>query len=280
MTTRIGGHISTIGGVAASLIMIHRMGGSCVQITVGALDDRNSFITLEKDDITKVLNIRKKYNYYVVVHGKYIYNFCRAAWKWQEDSLFKELTIANDIGADVIIHQGKNLPELNLTDDEALAVFAEGVTRVAKRMREASLCNRILLENSARQGTELGYSIDQLARILALIPEELHMYFGVCIDTCHIFVAGGVDWGDPEGFFREFDQKIGLERLAVVHLNDSAIPFNGRNDKHAGIGKGLIARDNLEKVVNFCTTKSIPMILETPTEGLTREISWANNVRA
>jgi endonuclease IV len=95
MTTRIGGNISMIGGVAASLIMIHRMGGSCVQITVGVLDDRNSFLTLDKDDIIRVLNIRKKYNYYVVVHGKYIYNFCRETWKWQEDSLFNELTISS-----------------------------------------------------------------------------------------------------------------------------------------------------------------------------------------
>jgi deoxyribonuclease-4 len=66
-----------------------------------------------------------------------------------------------------------------------------------------------------------------------------------------------------------------LKRLAVVHLNDSAIPFNGRNDKHAGIGKGLINKANLEKVVQNCKRAGIPMILETPTEGLESEISWA-----
>ena len=275
MTTRIGGKISVIGGVAASLIMSHRIGGSCVQIVIGALDDRNSFITVDKEDVTKVLNIKRKHGYYLVIHGKYIYNFCRASWGWQEDSLFKELTIGNEFNSDVIIHQGKNIPELKLTDDQALEVFAAGVTRVAKRMRAASLGNRIILENSSRQGTELGYSLDQIAMILSLIPEELQKYFAVCIDTCHIFVAGEVDWEDPELFFAEFDHKIGLSRLAVVHLNDSAIPFNGHNDKHAAIGKGLIKKANLEKVVQICTSRSIPMILETPSEGLSEEIAWA-----
>jgi deoxyribonuclease-4 len=89
-----------------------------------------------------------------------------------------------------------------------------------------------------------------------------------------MFVAGDVDWYDPDKFFPEFDQKIGLHRLAVVHLNDSAIPFNGRNDKHAGIGKGLIAKQNLEKIALICSERNIPMILETPTEGLASEIAW------
>lgn len=268
----IGGHMSTVSGASGALIMIHRLGGSAIQITVGALDDRTSFQYLSVDDITKTLNIRKKYGYYVVVHGKYIYNFCRANWQWQTDALFRELSIASQIDADVVIHQGKNVAELKLTDAEALDIFTQSVCSVAVRMREAGMKNRILLENSSRQGTELGYSLEQLATIFIKIPEDLRKYFGFCIDTCHIFVAGEESWQEPAMFFQKFDQLIGIKNLLLVHLNDSAIPFNGRNDHHAGLGQGHIKSSYLLEVVNQCTKLNIPMILETPSEGLEAEI--------
>jgi deoxyribonuclease-4 len=273
MSTIIGGHMSTVSGVSGALIMIHRLGGSAIQITVGALDDRNSFQYLTVEDIRKTLTIRQKYGYYVVVHGKYIYNFCRENWQtWQEAALFRELSIASQIEADVVIHQGKNVAELKLTDDEALDVFTKSICCVAVRMREAGMKNRILLENSSRQGTELGYSLEQLATIFTKIPDDLRKYFGFCIDTCHIFVAGEENWQEPAMFFKKFDQLIGLKHLLLVHLNDSSIPFNGRNDHHAGLGHGHIKTSYLLEVVKQCTNLNIPMILETPSEGLEAEI--------
>jgi deoxyribonuclease-4 len=252
---------------------MHRMGGTGIQIVLGALDDRKSIMDLDPEDVIKTLSIRAKYGYYVVVHGKYIYNFCRENWRWQEDCLFQELKIAAKINADVVIHQGKNVSELKLDVKSALDVYAAVVTRVAKRMKAAGLKNRIILENSSRQGTELGYSLEQLAQIYEAIPDEFKPYIGFCIDTCHIFVAGEEDWKEPEALFHRFDTLIGLQHLKVVHLNDSAIPFNGRNDHHAGIGKGHIAKESLHRIVKYCNSRNIPMILETPITGMQEEIA-------
>jgi apurinic endonuclease APN1 len=274
----IGGNMSTIGGVSGALIMIHRLGGSAIQITLGALDDRKLIHDLSPEDIQKTNNIRQKYGYYVVVHGKYIYNFCRASWRsWQSEALFKELIIAEKIQADVVIHQGKNVTELNLTDSEALDIFTKEVCLVAERMRLSGLKNRILLENSSRQGTELGYSLEHLKTILDNIPDHLRDYFGFCIDTCHIFVAGEENWDHPSEFFQKFDRLIGLKHLNLVHLNDSAIPFNGRNDHHAGLEKGHISA-RLREVAKICAALRIPMILETPSEGLESEIKIIKNL--
>lgn len=274
----LGHNVSTIGGVSGALILTHRMKGSAVQVVLGDMTDRNSIIDLTDEDVQKTNAIKAKYGYYVVVHGKYIYNFCRD-WTWQSESLLKELTIANKINTDVIIHQGKNVKELNLTEDEAIAVFAKNVSAVAKKMQVRGLSNRIILENSSRQGNELGYSIKQLKQIHLLIPDDLKALFAFCIDTCHIFVAGEVDWtlpGSTEAFFEEFNREIGLEHLAVVHLNDSAIPFNGRNDHHAGLHCGHIG-GGLKDFTRKCYELKIPMILETPCEHIESEIELAKD---
>ena len=281
MDFKIGHNVSTIGGVSGALIMTHRIKGSAVQIVLGSMTDRNSIYELDPDDIKKTNAIRSKYGYYVVVHGKYIYNFCRN-WTWQEDCLLKELRIADGIAADVIIHQGKNVKELNMTDETALETFVLNISKVAKMMILSGLNNRIILENSSRQGTELGYSIRHLKYIYALIPDELKHKFAFCIDTCHIFVAGEVDWNSPganTAFFEEFDREIGLEKLAVVHLNDSAIPFNGRNDNHAGLHCGHI-KSGLKDFTKKCYELKIPMILETPCEHIESEIALAKDFLA
>src|SRR5205085_2142263 len=101
-----------------------------------------------------------------------------------------------------------------------------------------------VLENSSRQGNELGYSLAELAYIYHQFSEEHQARLGICLDLCHVFVAGELDlrWAaDVRKFFEDFEDSLGLEKLCCIHFNDSRVPFGGRNDHHGDLGCGYIS---------------------------------------
>jgi deoxyribonuclease-4 len=123
---------------------------------------------------------------------------------------------------------------------------------------------KILLENSAGEGTELGASFAELATVLKNVqhPDRL----GVCIDTCHAFCAG-YDLTTPQGLekaIEELDRTVGLERVELIHLNDSKFPLGSRRDRHEHIGQGHIGLEGFRLVVNHPALRHKPFILETP----------------
>ncbi|MBN1140195.1 MAG: deoxyribonuclease IV [Deltaproteobacteria bacterium] len=142
-----------------------------------------------------------------------------------------------------------------------------GIARVADAFRElletAPDGVRILVENTAGQGSCLGHRFEQLAPILAGLPEER---FGVCFDTCHAFAAG-YDLSTPEGYrevMAEFDDRIGLNRIALFHLNDCKKGCGCRVDRHEHIGSGAIGREGFQSLLRDERFLTIPKILETP----------------
>ena len=171
------------------------------------------------------------------------------------------------LNADLVIHQGKNVPELKISHEMALKNFVDGITQVLRKSPET---NRVLLENSCKQGTECGYTIEELSKILEMFPEDVQHRVGICFDTCHGFVSGELDIRVPEQvklFFENFDRLIGLERLKVIHLNDSAVKFAGCNDHHANLLNGFITSESsvgMKTFVKHAYNYGIPMILETP----------------
>jgi deoxyribonuclease IV len=125
---------------------------------------------------------------------------------------------------------------------------------------------RILLENTAGQGSCLGHRFEHLARILRMVREPRRL--GVCLDTCHTFAAG---YGlaparEYQATMREFDRLIGLGRLRVFHVNDSLKPQGSRVDRHAHIGQGEMGLEPFRLLVNDPRFRNRPMILETPKE--------------
>lgn len=123
---------------------------------------------------------------------------------------------------------------------------------------------QILLENTAGQGSNLGASFTELA---AIIDQSRHSdRLGVCFDTCHAFAAG-YDISTPEGYdevFKEFDRRIGINRLKFFHLNDSIKGLGSRIDRHTHIGQGEIGIEGFRRLVNDRCFSSLPMVLETP----------------
>jgi deoxyribonuclease-4 len=122
----------------------------------------------------------------------------------------------------------------------------------------------VLLETTAGQGTALGWRFEQLARMLEQVEQRARV--GVCLDTCHIFVAG-YDIRTEEGYqatFAEFDRLVGLDQIKVFHLNDAQNQLGSRVDRHAGIGQGEIGQEAFRLLVNDERFVHVPMILETP----------------
>lgn len=121
---------------------------------------------------------------------------------------------------------------------------------------------QIALETMAGKGTEIGRNFDELAAIIdgVTFNEKL----SVTLDTCHIYDAGYDIVNDWDGVLNEFDKIIGLDRLKVLHINDSKNPFKSHKDRHANIGQGSIGFDVLNSIVHHPQLKSVPKILETP----------------
>ena len=272
------GHCMQLTTVTNALRLMHTMGGNSIQISFGNAGEK-ALVTLSPEDVKTALMIIRKCNFYLIVHGKYLYNFCRPgkSIQWQVKLLQSELFEAQKIMADVIIHQGKNLKELGLSKQEAHQNFADNVSTVLKSSTDTT--NLIILENSCRQGTECGYSLDDLFDIYKRLDAQVLKRIGFCIDLCHIFVAGELDVRDVDAvrdWFNRFDRKIGMDKLKVIHFNDSDTDFNGANDNHGSIGTGYIGRvstKGMEYVTSMCAKNNIPMILETPSANMREEIT-------
>lgn len=124
-----------------------------------------------------------------------------------------------------------------------------------------------VLENTAGQGSNMGFALWHLARIMERVDDKSRV--GVCIDTCHTFAAG-YDISTEAGyaaFWEEFDRLIGRENLRGMHLNDCIKPAGSRVDRHAPLGEGTIGMETFRRIVQDPRTDGIPLILETPDES-------------
>ena len=147
------------------------------------------------------------------------------------------------------------------SDEVTLARIAEGLQEVLQRT--AACRTHILIENTAGQGTSMGYQFRHLGTLLKTVRSNR---LGVCFDTCHAFAAG-YDLRDAKGFqacWKEFDQEVGMERLEAIHLNDSKGGLGSRLDRHEHIGRGELGRDCFRRMLE--KFPDVPKVLETDKE--------------
>lgn len=160
----------------------------------------------------------------------------------------------------LVFHPGSHVGS---GEEAGMDRIAENVVKLFEELPETDKVT-LLFETTAGQGTNLGYTFEQLAYMIDKAGG--HDRLGVCMDTCHIFAAG-YPLSDPKEYkktMKSFDDIIGLDRLKIIHMNDSKKEFGSKRDRHEHIGQGFIGLDAFSNIVNDKKLKKIPMILETP----------------
>jgi deoxyribonuclease-4 len=260
---RLGAHESIAGGLYKAFDRAQLATCDAVQIFVKS--NRSWAVKpLTKDEIAQFRakaegsEIRP-----VVGHASYLLNLGTpddALWTKSRDMLITELERCEALGiGGLVLHPGAHVG----SGEDA------GIARVAQALGEAHAATpgfdaQILLETTAGQGSSLGHTFEQLARIMAQTPAEERL--GVCLDTCHVFAAG-YELRTEEGYaatVEAFDRAIGLERLKAVHLNDTKGELGNHKDRHEHIGKGHIGLDGFRNLLNDPRLAHLPGLLETP----------------
>jgi deoxyribonuclease-4 len=199
----------------------------------------------------------------VVAHDSYLINLGSpddVKWEQSVAAFADELRRCDQLGVPYLVtHPGAHMGS---GEEAGLARVAAGMIRALEATERAT----VLLETTAGQGTYLGGRFAHLARLLERTPPALLDRVGICLDTCHVFVAG-YDISTPEGYadtWAEFDREIGRDRLRVLHLNDAKKPLGSRTDRHEGIGKGHIGEAGFRLIMNDPLLRDRIHLLETP----------------
>ena len=196
----------------------------------------------------------------VVVHAPYIINLANTTKEgyidFAIDFLKEELRRAEAVGAtQVVLHPGSHV---GAGVDVGLNQIIYGLNQVITKDQTV----QIALETMAGKGTELARSFEELARIIDGVTYNEHL--SVTLDTCHVHDAGYDIKNDLSGVLTQFDKTVGLDRIKVLHINDSKNPVGAHKDRHENFGFGEIGFDALMNVIQVQEFKNLPKILETP----------------
>ena len=195
-------------------------------------------------------------------HDSYLINLSspdRRLWRMSQRSFEAELKRCAVLELDFLVtHPG------NATDKDLDAGLERNAAGVTESLEAVAGPTRVLLELTAGGGTTVGATFENLRTIIDLIPDEQRDRVGVCFDTCHAFSAG-YDLVDAyERVWDDFDRTIGLDRLGLIHMNDSKHPFDSRKDRHETIGEGTLGIEPFRRIVNDERLAGVPKVLETP----------------
>ncbi|WAE44085.1 deoxyribonuclease IV [Levilactobacillus brevis] len=204
----------------------------------------------------------------IVVHAPYVVNLGNTAkpanFQFAISFLTAEVQRAAALGAkQIVLHPGAHV---GAGAPAAIAQIAQGLDTI---LTAAESPVQIALETMAGKGTEVGRSFEELAAIIDATPHNDQL--SVCFDTCHTSDAGYAIATDFDGVLNEFDHVIGLDRLKVVHLNDSKNPQGSHKDRHTNIGLGTLGFDVLNAVAHHPQLTTVPKIMETPVIGPDRK---------
>ncbi|MCL6459085.1 MAG: deoxyribonuclease IV, partial [Gorillibacterium sp.] len=200
----------------------------------------------------------------VVVHAPYIINLGSfKSWTYElaVDFLQAEIRRTHDLGVrNIVLHPGAYTEK---DPEYGIKKIAEGLNQVLAGVKEIDVS--IALETMAGKGSELGRTFEELSAIIDNVDQNDRL--SVCLDTCHVHDSGYDIINDLDGVLEQFDRAVGLNRLSVIHLNDSKNPVGASKDRHAPIGAGYLGFKTIQNVVTHDSLKHLPFILETPWIG-------------
>ncbi len=270
----IGAHVSASGGVGNAVLNAEAIGA-----TAFALFTRNQRSWVSKplpqqeiDGFKALLRERGFEPKYVLPHDSYLINLGSP----DEETLAKsraafldEMHRAQLLGLTMLnFHPGSHLNRIS--EEECLDQIAREINLALSQTEGVTA----VIENTAGQGTNLGWRFEHIARIIEGVDEKSRV--GVCIDTCHT-LAAGYDLSTEMGYqftMEEYERVIGLKYLRAVHLNDSKKGAGSHVDRHETLGNGALGRDFFVRFMNDSRFDNMPIILETPDPS-----RWADEIR-
>lgn len=260
---KIGCHLSSSKGYLA-------MGKEAVKIGANTFQffTRNprggAAKAINEEDIKAYLVFAKENSLQpILAHAPYTLNACAAKSNLRT---FAEETMADDLfrleyipGSYYNFHPGSHV---NQGVEIGINYIAEMLNKVIKPGQSTM----VLLETMAGKGSEVGRSFEELRTIIDKV--ELKEYLGICLDTCHVFDAGYDIVKNLDAVLTEFDKVIGIDRLKVIHLNDSKNLVGSQKDRHEKIGEGNIGIEAFTRIINHPVLRELPFYLETPNDIL------------
>ena len=259
----IGAHLSVAGGLENALGLAIQT--NCTVVQIFTKSGRAWFakplteeqITTFKKACKATPNVKT-----VIAHAGYLINIAAKNKDIEQQSiasLIAELKRADELGLDaLVLHPGSHVGQ---GEETGLNKIAANLDIVFEQSKTKTM---LLLETAAGQGTNLGYTFEQLAYLYKKVTHKKQL--GFCLDTCHIFSAG-YDISTTAGYktvLEHFDTIVGLEHLKAIHLNDSKNECGAKLDRHENLGKGKIPLEAFACIMNDPRLLGVPKILETP----------------
>jgi len=270
----IGAHVSAAGGVFNAPKNAHALNA-----TAFALFTKNQrrweAKPLDSETIRKFKAACLRYQFQphqILPHDSYLINLGHpetAPLQKSRHAFLDELQRCQQLGLTLLnFHPGSHLNKMG--EHDCLLRIAESINWALQNSEGV----KAVIENTAGQGTNLGYRFEHLATIIEHIDDKRRV--GTCIDTCHTFVAG-YDLSSMEACeatFQAFSDIVGFDYLSAMHINDSKVPLSSRVDRHAPLGAGEIGWDCFQYIMQDARFDDIPLVLETTNAGI-----WADEIK-
>jgi len=268
----VGSHISTAGGLHHAIERGESIDATAIQIFTKS--NRQWFAKKITDDEAKLFKdaAKKSTIQKIVVHAAYLINIGGKDTAKSVKALSDEVERCHQLNIKyLILHPGSHV---GLGEEQSIEQIAKNLD-IAIENSQGTVT--ILLETMAGQGTNIGYTFQQLAAIRGLCNHKQKIAF--CLDTCHVFCAG-YDISTEAGFnqmLEQFDTTLGLNHLKAIHVNDSQKGCSSRVDRHAPLGEGKIPLEIFKLMMNDKRLTNVPKILETPSDP---EMNlWAKEIK-
>jgi len=286
----VGAHVSASGGVQNAPLNAMKIGAKAFALfTKNQRQWSAKPLTMVDIDEFKI-NLKESgiLPKYVLPHDSYLINLGHPEEEKLEQSLeafIDEIHRCDQLGLEMLnFHPGSHLVKLSKKEKEdeqylseienaSLDIVAESMNRAINATPSSKV--KLVIENTAGQGTNLGYKFEHLAYIIERIDDKSRV--GVCLDTCHTFTAG-YDLRTPETYehtMSEFDRIVGFEYLCAMHINDSKPPLGAKVDRHQSLGMGELGWEPFRLIMNDDRMNDMPLILETIDETI-----WGEEIKA
>jgi deoxyribonuclease-4 len=270
----VGAHVSTAGGVENAPLNAHK-----IKAKAFALFTKNQRQWKAKPLSAKSIDAFKEncrikgfHSKHILPHDSYLINLGhpeKAGLSKSRRAFLVEMQRCEQLGLKYLnFHPGSHLKKIS--EAESLQRIAESINMALEKTSHVTA----VIENTAGQGSNVGYSFEHLAEMINQVEDPTRV--GVCLDTCHSFAAG-YDLKTKEGYekvFADFDRIVGLKFLRGMHLNDSKKGFSQKVDRHESLGKGALGWDPFRFIMNDPRLDDLPLILETPDDTL-----WAQEIQ-